>query len=247
MSGYTEINGQCVSEGSLIGNDDSKCGVGSYFDPNHRKCIACSDGCLSCVDVYTCTQCRPEFLFYQGLCLERCGDGFKFNLECDDGNNDDGDGCSRDCRIEEGYTCQGGSPDTADSCITFQKNFVTLTLSGQIRMPTKIILNIRLDYLPKKLLSSIDCANKCFNIIVGEIVSGDKGATSITSQYSPGTTYSFSVEVEFDRPQIGKFDIKLSIDRAIGLKYFSPVSTANPLTVSVNPSYLTRVDADTLN
>ena len=60
-------------------------------------------------------------------------------------------------------------------------------------MPTRIILNIRLDYLPKKLLSSEDCINKCFNIIVGEIIEGDKGATSITSQFLPGTTYSFSV------------------------------------------------------
>ena len=162
-------------------------------------------------------------------------------LSCDDGNNEDGDGCSRDCKVEEGYVCQGGSPDTADTCITFQKNHVTISLTGQIRKPTSIILNVRLDYVPKTLLKSADCSNKCFNVLVGEIISGDKSATSVVSQYLPGTSYSFSVEVEFDKPYFGEFTIKISVDRAIGLKYFSPISTANPLEVDVKPSYLTVV------
>ena len=43
----------------------------------------------------------------------------KFVLDCDDGNNDDGDGCSRDCRVENGYVCRGGSPENKDNCIIF--------------------------------------------------------------------------------------------------------------------------------
>lgn len=43
----------------MIGTDDpSTCAVGSYFDHGHRKCVACQSGCLSCVDCYTCIQCR---------------------------------------------------------------------------------------------------------------------------------------------------------------------------------------------
>ena len=38
-------------------------------------------------------------------------------LECDDGNLIDGDGCSKDCKIEEGYVCSGGSVDSPDKCI----------------------------------------------------------------------------------------------------------------------------------
>ena len=50
----------------------------------------------------------------QKTCIENCGDGKKFVLACDDGNNNDGDGCSRDCKIEQGYICRGGSPNTRD-------------------------------------------------------------------------------------------------------------------------------------
>jgi cysteine-rich repeat protein len=33
-----------------------------------------------------------------GECVEKCGDGLNFGmLECDDGNNMDGDGCSSVC------------------------------------------------------------------------------------------------------------------------------------------------------
>lgn len=71
-SGFTEINGECISDTTGVGNDDpNSCAVGSYFDSNHRKCIACPDGCLSCIDCYTCVQCRPEFNFdpYYNTCM----------------------------------------------------------------------------------------------------------------------------------------------------------------------------------
>lgn len=47
-----------------------------------------------------------------GSCQAVCGDGIVFGVdeygdpeECDDGNIRDGDGCSSDCKIEDGYTC----------------------------------------------------------------------------------------------------------------------------------------------
>ncbi len=98
LTDFVEIDGNCVGAGGLNGNDDpAACQVGSYFDSNARKCFACSDGSLSCVDSHVCTQCRIEFYVYQHKCLERCGDGKRFVVQCDDGNNNDGDGCSRDC------------------------------------------------------------------------------------------------------------------------------------------------------
>lgn len=46
------------------------------------------------------------------VCREKCGDGITVGdtYECDDGNNDDGDGCSSDCKVEPGFwKCVGGN------------------------------------------------------------------------------------------------------------------------------------------
>eukprot|EP00961_Rhodomonas_salina_P084393 1133846-Rhodomonas_salina.1 len=44
----------------------------------------------------------------ENLCVPVCGDSWvvEGSEECDDGNTDDGDGCSATCRAEAGYSCQ---------------------------------------------------------------------------------------------------------------------------------------------
>ena len=49
-------------------------------------------------------------------CVEICGDRRKITTECDDGNTFNGDGCSAECSVEEGYNCEGGSPGNPDTC-----------------------------------------------------------------------------------------------------------------------------------
>ncbi|MBK8156961.1 MAG: hypothetical protein IPK55_13745 [Streptococcus sp.] len=49
--------------------------------------------------------------------MTACGDGFGNTPEdCDDGNLEDGDGCSFNCKIEVGWTCAGGDPTHPDYC-----------------------------------------------------------------------------------------------------------------------------------
>ena len=38
-------------------------------------------------------------------------------VECDDGNNVNGDGCSSNCKIESFYECKGGNKTNKDSCV----------------------------------------------------------------------------------------------------------------------------------
>jgi len=48
---------------------------------------------------------------------EKCGDGRNMRiLQCDDGNNRDGDGCSKDCQIEKDWECFGGGENKPDVC-----------------------------------------------------------------------------------------------------------------------------------
>ena len=50
-------------------------------------------------------------------CVEICGDGLNLGeFQCDDGNINNGDGCSSECTVEEGYVCQGGNTISPDSC-----------------------------------------------------------------------------------------------------------------------------------
>jgi cysteine-rich repeat protein len=54
-------------------------------------------------------------------CQEVCGDAIRIDVttpgKCDDGNKNNGDGCSELCDIERGWSCTGGSSSSADKCL----------------------------------------------------------------------------------------------------------------------------------
>lgn len=244
QTGFTQINGFCVPAGSNIGTGDpGKCMVGTYFDVAHRQCLACPDGCLTCSDCYTCRVCQPEFIFdpRTSVCYEKCGDGKKFVLGCDDGNNNDGDGCSRDCRVEAGYTCAGGTPENPDLCSNAIPNTISIIQTGQVRLSTSIVLNLRVSYIPNSLLIATECKDSCSQILVGTVTSGDSSTLGITSKYLAGTAYDFTLTIEFGRPYIGQFTIKVDINRNSVGKYFGAIPI-NPITIVVNPTYLAAVE-----
>ena len=56
--------------------------------------------------------------FHLSITSSQCGDGRRSGVEgCDDGNKDNGDGCSSSCNIENGYSCLGGSFGGSDGCL----------------------------------------------------------------------------------------------------------------------------------
>lgn len=64
---------------------------------------------IACTDAIT-VECS-----WTGL----CGDGFRRHTAvegCDDGNLEDGDGCSAKCQVEDGWACSGGSWTSKDTC-----------------------------------------------------------------------------------------------------------------------------------
>ena len=243
QTGFTQIADVCVPRGQNVGSEDpSRCAVGTYFDTNHRMCLACPDGCLSCSNCYECKICRPEFVFdpKTSACYELCGDGRRFIHGCDDGNNADGDGCSRDCQVEAGYTCVGGSPNNRDNCLNSVPNRVSIELRGQIRLSSSIVLNLHVNYIPNSLLISEECKNSCSQILTGSIISGDKSSLGITSKYLGGSAYDFIMTIEFGKPYIGEFKIVVDIDRARIGKFFGniPIDSAS---LDIKPSYLAAV------
>jgi cysteine-rich repeat protein len=54
-----------------------------------------------------------------GSCIENCGDGKNYGLhQCDDGNNNNGDGCNSKCLVEPNFYCHGGFPEASDKCLS---------------------------------------------------------------------------------------------------------------------------------
>jgi cysteine-rich repeat protein len=63
--------------------------------------------------------CQDKYELKGSTCIEVCGDGYLVSAvyECDDGNLDDGDGCSSSCATEVGYRCENGSASSASACV----------------------------------------------------------------------------------------------------------------------------------
>ena len=60
--GYTLFSGECL--GNFEGKDQpGDCNVGTFFDDQQKRCIACPSGCLSCKNSYSCDLCKPEFSY----------------------------------------------------------------------------------------------------------------------------------------------------------------------------------------
>ena len=108
----------------------------------------------------------------------------------------------------------------------------------------KIILNVKVNYLPQELIEScVDCKNNkvnCEKILHVRIVSGDKGYVSIRAKYIPTTSYSFSIEIDFGREPIGLFTAEVKIARSVAYQYFTGIDTSQRLRVDVNPAFMSK-------
>jgi hypothetical protein len=75
-------------------------------------------------------------------------------------------------------------------------------------------LNVKIDYLPKKLLQSNDCNDRCSQVLVATVTQGDK-PISVKSSYVAGTSFTFNLELEFGRPYMNKFTVQISINQIL--------------------------------
>ena len=215
------------------------CPVGTHWDSQKLRCEPCPAGCSSCKDCYSCEVCSSGFtLNAEKMCDEVCGDGMRFVLACDDGNNRNGDGCSSSCQIEDGFFCSGGSPNNRDTCSNQIPKAISFVSSGQSHYYGKIFLNVRANYLPLSLLNSPACKHECGSILKVDIVSGDKSTVGIKAKYIKGTSFSFAIEVDFGREPIGLFSVRVGINPVYANYYFKGLDTSSTLNVNVNPAFL---------
>jgi cysteine-rich repeat protein len=74
-----------------------------------------NDGCVNCVrnTNWTCTGGTSNTA---DSCTPLCGNVRNGLEECDDGDTDNGDGCSSTCTVEAGYSCSGAI-NSASVCL----------------------------------------------------------------------------------------------------------------------------------
>jgi len=101
-----------------------------------------------------------------------------------------------------------------------------------------------LNYLPSNLTTNIkECNQTCDRILMVKLVDGQKTFLSINSKYIQGTSYSFSIEIDFGREPISQFTAEVSINSQIKEKFFSGIDISPVLSIKVNPAYLALVSS----
>ena len=76
-----------------------------------------------------CLSCNLELfnINSRGICIEKCGKGLRITnqIECDDGNMNNFDGCSSKCKKEKGFYCIS-EKNKADKCFKIDQNICRL-------------------------------------------------------------------------------------------------------------------------
>lgn len=176
--------------------------------------VCCSSISWSNDSSIPCTikQCLKGYYNDSGICREICGDGILFDLECDDGNLVDGDGCSSTCQIETNYTCVNGSSTTPSLCSYNKPLDLTLTSSTKdIKSNTvvfEIVVGPALKVLDTFNFSTIMTSN-IPNAQISFVYSN--GQLKVTVQYNE-SIQSKNVSIELSPPTIynNTFDMKVS-------------------------------------
>ena len=116
------VTANCCGNGSVDGDEECDDGNEEDGDACLSDCTAntCGDGIVN-ADDEECDDEGESEACDEDCTLSECGDG-TVNMvageECDDGNTDDGDGCSAQCLEDTDVSGSGDSGDTTDGMMT---------------------------------------------------------------------------------------------------------------------------------
>jgi hypothetical protein len=140
----------------------------------------------------------------------------------------DGDGCSSICIIEPSYKCEGGSAISKDVCTYIRPEMVKLSQTGQSFNDNKVILNVKLNWLPPTFIGN-DC-RKCNNALLVTVTQCPY-QPHVSVNYMVNTSYSFAIIVELTPGQLCSFNIKVQIHPSLQTPYFTGVDISDQLIV----------------
>ncbi|CAD8089132.1 unnamed protein product [Paramecium sonneborni] len=107
--GWIIKDNQCTpycGDGLIIGNEQCD-DMNSIANDGCYECkFMCDQYCIECEDGI-CKECPIGMHLFGLFCQSKCGDGYHLQMfeQCDDGNNENGDGCNSQCVIEQDWVC----------------------------------------------------------------------------------------------------------------------------------------------
>ncbi len=163
--------------GSCCGNGVKQTGEGCD-DGNKTSADGCSSTC-TVEPNYTCTQ-NPQG---KSSCSPGtgsvCGNGdIESGETCDDGNKNNGDGCSSTCAVESGFSCSG----KPSICISTSNKYCICHNTGSGSNPYNTI-SISENAVCTHITQHADTAGPC----VGEAISACKGDPPLPSTFHCST------------------------------------------------------------
>lgn len=172
-------------------------------------------------------------------CTEICGDGRRFEDECDDGNTRSNDGCSSECKVEQGYACQGATTAKPSICTKSSLNKAVITPTASAQFSGKVVQGIRLSYIPPELTAN-ECFS-CFKLLQVKVISSAIVPT-VQLNYIPKSQYQFYCTFDFyGLFAIPIFTISIQINPEFA-KYFSAADMAQIQVKQIDPALLAKND-----
>ena len=122
-NGFCDKDARCVCWGNFTGDACDRCKQNHYGRDCKKYCsdretcggYGTCDINGNCVWGPFCDGVRLSGDEFSIELANECGDGRRLgDEECDDGNLDDGDGCSSQCGVEPGFLCDGGCELSGD-------------------------------------------------------------------------------------------------------------------------------------
>lgn len=200
---------ECDEDTGCVCQDDYCDGTTLIDYPDYGRCgTSGSEGCLCQIDTGEGGDCEPILIPDAPECYTpECGNGIlEEGEECDDGNNDNGDGCSAECEIEE---CEHDVGIRYSYGNSFGTGIAIKPEGGDWISETPAELTKTTDYIIKYYIDN-KIENSTNNIHVVVELDG-----IVLADYNTSITVHHYKEVGLDVSglELGSYDISVSVEK----------------------------------
>ncbi|CAD8065646.1 unnamed protein product [Paramecium sonneborni] len=173
LLGWQISDFKCIpicGDGMVLGYEQCDDANTIEYDGCNNQCeFQCHTACLLC-EKGICLECDPFLGFskYLNQCSSKCGDGLwePLSEQCDDSNNFNFDGCSKDCKIEIDWFCENQQL-LVSNCFYQKQPTILLDLINQ----QDNISTIQISFSTKMMLTSVHENSKL--ILENQIINDD--------------------------------------------------------------------------